>query len=208
MKRVIGLLLSAMLVFSAGSGSLADSGIKNIAQDFVIRNNIHFTDTMEEIENNETMNELDGSQSDILYYGRDKLIEIDNSEIDYFFGDDSRLQGVLYHLNSFVPDRKTNDGNFRRALKHFSSMSGLEEADGTDGELSDKWMATNNARSVIEMYTANGGTGEITESACWTLTDALGNRILFDLVKYQTAAENSREYYYCEAGLFYLEAGE
>lgn len=78
-----------------------------------LRNDIQFGDSRADVRSKETMSMLMGLDASWDHFGRDYLEGIANSEADYHFTDDDRLEQVLYHLD-FNPTSTTAQSAWSR----------------------------------------------------------------------------------------------
>lgn len=96
MKKVICiLLLCGLVVMSVWASALGE--------EFTLRNGIHLGDTVEKVLELETFKlERYKNDSEIYggayYQGTGKIVNVDNSKVEYFFDKDNRLQEMRYNL--------------------------------------------------------------------------------------------------------------
>ena len=114
MKRIIALIISAMIMTSLMGVCFADDG-------FTLRNGILFGDTLETILQKETSLEREGDESN---WFKGKIAGYSNARCGFYFDDDGKLVSMDYDFSNSCSSRDSTDDVYKKLYQSLNRQYG------------------------------------------------------------------------------------
>lgn len=191
MKKVVSLILIALLIIPCVSGS---------AEGFSLRNGVCFGDSAEEIRSKETL-EISEDESrnapsgEILWTVEGNVEGLEDAQVYYYCDNETGLQETLW-TPSPSDDPHAYDDDYSMLVDQFTALYG-EPLGYTDGKYHDVIGTTiQGTLDWIDLYaqTIPNSVGEITDYAEWYLPYDENSHIKIEIVKFYCGPQGSETY--------------
>ncbi len=165
-----------------------------LADEFELRNGIHFGDDLKTIKTKETLSYKTTLESGAVVFGNGTVATIQNCEVNYYFIDD-KLSDVLYYIGGIYLDGTKCAAEYATVYQGLCRKYG-DPLDSTNGKIYViQGKAFEEAYSSIDMFTRFGGSGDVIQHAEW-IVPVDDYFVKIDQILYYCQAVNSNQITY------------